>query len=134
MSLQHLAPEALFDSKPFGFTQVVVSQGRRTVHVAGQTAWDRELKLLGGTDLGAQTRAALANLGHALAAAGAGPQHVVRLRTYVAGYRPEHVGVVTGAIAEFFGAHPAPANTLLGVQSLALPDFLVEIEADAVID
>ncbi len=134
MPIQHLAPETLFDSKPFGFTQVVVSQGRRTVHVAGQTAWDRELHLVGGADLGAQARAALANLGLALAAAGAGPQHVVRLRTYVAGYRPEHVAPVTGAIAEFFGAHPAPANTLLGVQSLAVPDFLIEIEADAVID
>ncbi|MFT3976499.1 MAG: RidA family protein [Sphingomonas bacterium] len=77
--------------------------------------------------------AGLANLRAVLAAAGATPADIVRLRTYVVDHTPDKLGVVLPEIGAFYeGATPAP-NTFLGVAALALPDFLVEIEAIAAV-
>ncbi|HWS69518.1 MAG TPA: Rid family hydrolase, partial [Steroidobacteraceae bacterium] len=78
-------------------------------------------------------RQALANLREVLLAAGAGPADIVRLRTYVVNHSPDKLGPVLGEIGAFYaGAVPA-ANTFIGVQTLALPEFLIEIEATAVV-
>jgi enamine deaminase RidA (YjgF/YER057c/UK114 family) len=66
-----------------------------------------------------------------LAEVGATPDNVVRLRTYVVDHSPEKLGVFLPEIGAFYGsATPAP-NTVVGVAALALPDFLIEIEAVA---
>jgi enamine deaminase RidA (YjgF/YER057c/UK114 family) len=127
-------PDTLFASTPFGFSQAVVSQGSKTVHCAGQTAWDKDMNFVGEGDLARQMKQALHNVRCALAAAGAKPQDVVRATTYVVDYGPDKIEIVTGALAEFFGVGHLPASTLVGVQALALPEFMVEIEVTAVID
>ncbi len=134
MSTEALQPEQLFPSAPFGFSQVVVSTGSRHIHCAGQTAWDTEMQLVGGLDLGKQMRKALENVGHALEAAGASPANVVRTIIFVVDYQREHAEVIGQAMAEFFGTDRLPASTLIGVQALAMPEFLVEVQATAVID
>lgn len=131
---KHINPETLFPSQPFGFTQVVTTQGGKLVHVSGQTAWDKEMKIVGPGDLKAQARQALENVRLALAAAGATPADVVRLRAYVVNYKPEDVATITDSWKEFFPAGKYPAATLLGVQALAVPDFLIEVEVTAVVD
>ncbi len=134
MPIQTLQPEQLFPSAPFGFSQVVVSTGSRHIHCAGQTAWDADRQLVGGMDLGKQMQKALENVGHALEAAGASPADVVRIMTFVVDYRPDYAVVLGQAMAEFFGADTLPAATLIGVQALAMPEFLVEVQATAVVD
>ncbi len=79
--------------------------------VAGQVADDAEGHLVGAGDLAAQARVAFANVGRCLAAAGARPDQVARITIYVVGHRPEY--------------------TLLGVQTLAEPGYLIEVEAIA---
>lgn len=134
MPIERLNPPELYDSVGYGFSHATVQTGGRTIHLAGQVAWGKDHDLVGGDDLGAQTRQALANLRAVLAAAGATPSDVVRLRTYIVAHSPEKLGVVLPEIAAFYGdAVPAP-NTLIGVAALALPDFLIEIEATAAID
>ena len=61
------------------------------------------------------------------------PQDVVRLRTYVVNHSPDKLGPVSAEIVAFYGGATPAANTFLGVQALALPDFLIEIEATAVL-
>lgn len=134
MSTEALQPEQLFPSAPFGFSQVVVSTGSRHIHCAGQTAWDKEMQLVGGLDLGKQMRKALENVGHALEAAGASPANVVRTIIFVVDYQRKYAEVIGQAMAEFFGTDHLPASTLIGVQALAMPEFLVEVQATAVID
>jgi len=130
---ERVNPPTLYNSVQFGFSHAVRQKGGDTLHLAGQVAWDREGKLVGAGDLAAQTRQALANLREVLAAAGATPADIVRLRTYVVDHSPDKLGPVLGEIGAFYaGAQPA-ANTFIGVQALALPDFLVEIEATAVV-
>ncbi len=92
------------------------------------------MELVGGMDLGQQMQKALENVGHALEAAGASPANVVRIMTFVVDYRPEYAAVLGQAMAEFFGADNLPAATLVGVQALAMPEFLVEVQATAVVD
>jgi len=124
-------PDTMYDSVSLGFSHAVEQRGGRTIHLAGQVAYDSDRKLVGEGDLVAQARQVLANLNRVLAAAGATPADVVRLRTYVVDHSPEKLGPVIGEIKAFYaGAVPAP-NTFIGVQSLALPQFLIEIEADA---
>ncbi|MDJ0848849.1 MAG: Rid family hydrolase [Myxococcota bacterium] len=81
----------------------------------------------------AQADQALANLGAALAAAGATPADVTSLRIYVVDYRPEQAMALGAPLQRFFGDAPPPAQTLIGVQALGMPGMLVEIEASAVV-
>ena len=86
---------------------------------------------MGAGDVGAQARQALTNLKAALAEAGAGVSDIVCLRTYVVNHNPSLLEPIGRAIGEFYGGLTPAANTLIGVQALALPDFLIEIEATA---
>ncbi|MEQ8779307.1 MAG: RidA family protein [Roseibium album] len=126
-------PDTLYNSVQWGFSHAAVSEPGRLLHLAGQVAWDKDCQLVGGDDLNAQARQCLANLKAVLADQGLGPQHLIRLRTYVVNHTPEKLEPVGMALGEFWGkVTPAP-NTWLGVQSLALPEFLVEIEGTAVL-
>ena len=116
------------------FSQVVVASGARTVYVAGQVSLDAEGKLVGAGDLAAQTTQVMRNIGAALAAAGATYADIVKITTYVVGYKPEHRGVIGKARAAFLSKDTPPASTLVGVAALAGPEWLIEIEAIAVTD
>lgn len=127
-------PAGLYDAVGYGFSHAALQDGGRTLHLAGQVAWDKDCNVIGGDDLAAQTRQALANLKTVLAEVGATPANIVRLRTYVVNHSPDKLGVVLPEVGAFYaGETPAP-NTFIGVAALALPDFLIEIEATAVID
>jgi enamine deaminase RidA (YjgF/YER057c/UK114 family) len=116
-----------------GFTQVAIASGSRTIHTAGQVSVDEHGMLVGGDDLAAQTTRAMHNVGLALAAAGASFADIVKITTYVVNYRPEHRSIIGTARAPFFAGRTPPASTLVGISALALPEWLVEIEAVAVI-
>jgi len=124
----------MYDSVQYGFSHAVAHRGKKTIELAGQVAWDADCNLVGEGDLAAQAKQVFQNLRQVLAVAGAGPADVVRLRTYIVDYTPDMLDVIGSEIAAFYdGAVPA-ANTLIGVQSLALPGFMIEVEAVAVVD
>jgi enamine deaminase RidA (YjgF/YER057c/UK114 family) len=131
---ESLTPDTLFSSTDFGFAQVVTSRQGKFVHCAGQTAWDKDMRIVGEGDLGRQLEQAFKNVRLALAAGGATPDDVVRITIYVVGYQPQQIETIGQAMNSFFDKDKQPASTVVGVQSLALPEFLVEIEVTAVID
>jgi enamine deaminase RidA (YjgF/YER057c/UK114 family) len=119
---------------PPGYSQVVTAGPGRTIYVAGQVALDQQGRLVGDGDFLAQCRQTFANVGRALAAAGADFTHVVKLTSFVTdanaladfrAARDEVLGPALGA--------PPPASTLVQVAQLFRPEFMVEIEAVAVI-
>jgi enamine deaminase RidA (YjgF/YER057c/UK114 family) len=128
---EHPRPEGLLHNA--AFSQVVVAAGTRTVYTAGQVSIDASGALVGAGDLAEQTAQVMRNVGLALAAAGADFSDVVKITTYVVNYKPEHRAIVGKARAPFFKNGTPPASTLVGVSALALPEWLVEIEAIAVI-
>lgn len=89
--------------------------------------------IVGEGDLSAQTEQVFANLGIALAAAGATFADVVKLTTYVVDYTPAARPLVAAIRSRYFPTLP-PASTLVGISALALPGWLIEIEAIAMLD
>ncbi|HXN04976.1 MAG TPA: RidA family protein [Candidatus Acidoferrum sp.] len=131
MGLQRLTPTGLF--KPAAYTQVVVATGRRMVFLAGQVSIDADGKLVAPGDFAGQVKQVFANLRTALEGAGATPADVTKITIYVVDYKPELRLLLGEARSAVFGA-TLPASTLVGVQALAEPGYLIEVEAIAVID
>ena len=131
MTLELINPADL--STPASYSQVAVATGSRHVFVAGQVADDGQGNLVGPGDLAVQARQAFANVGRALAAVGAGPDQVARITIYVVHHRPEYLPAISEARIAVFGDH-RPTDVVLGVEALAHPELLIEVDAIAVAD
>ena len=132
MAHDRISPPDLFDSRPYGFSQVVSATGQRLIFCAGQTAWDRDCGIQGPGDFRTQMTATLANVERALKAAGAGLADVTRLTIFVPNYNTDYLPIIGECLTACFGEN-LPANSVIGVAALALPEFMVEIEATAVV-
>ena len=131
MTLERINPEDL--SRPQTYTRVIVARGSRLVFVAGQVAEDAQGNLVGPGDLAAQARRAFANVGRALAAGGARPDQVTKLTIFVVDFRAHCLPAIEEGRSAVFGDHK-PADTLVGVATLAHPGCLIEVDAIAVTD
>jgi len=134
MSKETVNPAELFDSQQYGFSQIVIASGGRTVYLSGQVAWDAEQQIVGPGDLRVQTRQALENVKTAMAAAGGRLEDVVSMRIYIVEEALGESRHISQALRDYFPAHQAPATTWIGVRALANPEFLIEVEAIGVID
>lgn len=131
MTVEKINPPGL--PVPMGYTQVVASQGSRTVYIAGQVAVDAIGNVVAPGDVVGQASRAFANVRSAVTAAGGSVADIVKVTWYVVGYRPELLPALARARRDIFGDHE-PASTLVGVAALANPQYLVEVEAIAVVD
>jgi enamine deaminase RidA (YjgF/YER057c/UK114 family) len=127
MARQDVNPAALHPAP--GFSHVSAALGSRLVYFAGQLALDREFGIVGGTDLGEQTKAAMRNLETAMREVGVEWDDVVRRTIYT--LHPTEYEVITAAIDEVTGGASHPAQTIVGVTGLAVPGCLIEIECTA---
>jgi 2-iminobutanoate/2-iminopropanoate deaminase len=119
---------------PIGpFSNLAVS-GIGLVAVAGQVALDERGELIGAGDFTAQTEQVLSNIARALSAVALGPQDILQMTSYLvsAEHIPIFYAVRERVFPEMFPGGGYPPNTLLVVQRLVRPEFLVEIEALAV--
>ncbi len=114
---------------PPGVYTHVVKTGS-TVYLAGQTAVDKAGNIVGKSDPQAQARQVYANLAAAIRSVGGSPADIVRTRTYLTD--PRYIPADRAARGEVFGENP-PTGTLLIVAGLANPDYLIEVDADAVL-
>lgn len=131
MALEIVQPAGL-DSPPT-YSHVITATGGKLVFIAGQMSDDPDGNLVAAGDLATQARQVFANLGRALAAAGARPDQVTKITIYVVGHRRENLPVIEAARLTLFGDHK-PTDVLLGVETLAAPGYLIEVDAIAVID
>jgi enamine deaminase RidA (YjgF/YER057c/UK114 family) len=131
MTLQLINPDGL--PTPPTYTHVIVATGSKTVFIAGQEPEDAQGCPASPGNLAAQARQVFANLGRALAAAGARPDQVAKITIYVVHHRPEYLPVIEEVRVGLFGEHK-PADTVVGVETLARPEYLIEVDAVAVID
>ncbi len=101
-----------------------------TIHVSGTTATDENGNLVGGEDAAAQARYAIQKIERAIQTLGGALTDVVRTRVYVSDIA--HWEEVARIHGEFF-SNIRPANTLVEAK-LVGPQYLVEIEAEAVVE
>jgi enamine deaminase RidA (YjgF/YER057c/UK114 family) len=88
--------------------------------------------LVGRGDLAAQAHQVFGNLGRALAAAGAQPWQVCKITIYVVNHKREYLPIIEEARVMLFGDHK-PADVLMGIATLSNPDYLIEVDAIAII-
>jgi len=131
MTLKCINPDGI--AIPQTYSHVIVATGSRMVFVAGQVAEDSQGNLVGPGDMTAQARQVFANIGRALAAAGASPGQVTKLTIFVANYRREHLAMIEEGRVALFGDHK-PTDTLVGVAALTNADYLLEVDALAIIE
>ena len=110
---------------------MVTTQVGRTIYT-GSVAFDRQMQVVGPGDLRTQLRQTLDNIRLALGAANATPADVAHMRVYVVNLQADDRFAILDALKAFYGAGPAGTNTLIGIQGLARPELLVEIEVVAV--
>ncbi len=109
-----------------------VARVGNTLFISGQLAVDADGTLVGIGDVQAQARQIWANLLGILRHYGAGPRAIAKLTTFIT--HPSYRTRVGEARDEVYPAPPYPASTLVVVSALAEPQYLVEIEAVAVLD
>ncbi len=125
-SRELITPSTLHPSP--GFSHIAIAPaGGRIACIAGQVALAPDFSVIGGDDLGEQTKAAMRNLKVALDTIGAGWGDVIRRTIYT--LHPTGYEVMTAAIEEIQGSSEHPAQTIVGVTGLAVPGLLIEIEA-----
>jgi enamine deaminase RidA (YjgF/YER057c/UK114 family) len=125
-------PDGLYDPAPYGYSHAVISTNAGSLaHIAGQGGENSSGEL--AADFEGQVAQAYANLSAALAAAGARPDQVVKINTYVVDYNQSMLSVMTKHVVKTFGDH-LPAQTLVPVPRLAIDGMLFEVDAIAVLD
>jgi len=115
--------------EPTGYSHA--SRVGNTLYIAGQVAKDRDNNLVGRSDIEAQVRQVYANLASILEETGGRLENIVKMTTFLTDLAS--IGSYRKVRNELF-AEPYPPNTLVIVQSLFSPEYLVEIEAIAVLD
>lgn len=130
MSIRHVNPEGLHRSPAFS-QAVVAEHPAKTIYVGGQNGVDVEGQVVGST-VGEQARRAFSNLASILESEGAGLSNIVYWSVSVVQGQPFEEGFA--AFQQMWNpADAPPAITVRVVSGLAHPDFLVEIDAVAVI-
>ncbi len=129
MTLERINPDGL--ARPSGFSHAVRATGTVAVHLAGQTALDRDGRIVGEGIVG-QFEQALGNLLTALRAAGGEPQHLASLTVYIVdvpAYRA-HAREI-GQVWQRLAGREYPAMAGIGVARLWDDEALVEVQGTA---
>lgn len=119
--------------RPSGYSNAVSATGRLIV-TAGLIGWDPRTMMIESDDFATQCAQTFRNIVEVLGAAGAAPEHIVRLTWYITS-RDEYtasLGEVGRAYREIVGRH-FPAMAVVIVAGLVEPRAKVEIEATAVV-
>jgi enamine deaminase RidA (YjgF/YER057c/UK114 family) len=129
--VQYINPDKLHKNP--AFTQMVTVSGPvRTVYIGAQWAVDGSGNLVGKRDIAAQTEQILKNIDACLEAVAAQPEHLIHLSIYVAQGWDMQPAIEAGM--RWWGGRPnPPMNNVMYVAGFYPPDFLISIEAIAIV-
>jgi 2-iminobutanoate/2-iminopropanoate deaminase len=126
---QVTSPKLRQPSGHFSHATMVAARGR-LVFISGMTARRADGTIAGVGDIEAQTRQVCDNVKAAVEQAGGTMDDICRVDVYVRNM--EHFDLIHKVRREYFNA-PAPASTMVEVTKMTSPDYLIEINAIAVI-
>ena len=131
MQRKTIKPQTVFNSLQYGFSQAMeVREGRRIL-LSGQVGVDADERTV-GPGIAEQTATALDNIEKVLAAAEGDLSHVIMLRLYIVESARDQQEPIAAALRERFPDNPPPSSWII-VSGLSLPEWLIEIEAEALI-
>ena len=125
MERRHINPESAPDSEAHGYSHAIVADG--TFYISGQVGMDSE-RNLAGDDITAQTRQAFDNVEAILAEIDRDMSDVVKVKAHIVD--PHERFAEYNEVYRAVFSEPYPCHTVLGVEQLAGPEYLVEIEVD----
>lgn len=129
MAPRAINPDGLFDPTERAYTHARVEGG--TLYMSGQVGRDADGTVAAG-DIRAQARQALDNVGTVLAAVDREYGDVAKVTTYFTDIEA-HLAPYKDVWTAYFD-QPYPAHTAIGVEALANPDLLLEVEAETPLD
>lgn len=131
MLIKSINPPSLWDSSPYLFSQAVrVDLPQSLIFISGQVALATDGSLVGPEDVDAQLNQVFSNLGAAIEGAGGTFDNIAFLTVYLKEIKHHH-NYLRALENQFSGRRPA--ETLVQVAALGLPELLVEIQAVAVL-
>jgi reactive intermediate/imine deaminase len=116
---------------PSGYTHVVEATQGRTVYISGQVPLNRAGEIVGVGDMAGQAEQVFENLRAALAAVGATFAQVVKLTIFAVDIT--QIPAIRAVRDRYINTEQPPASTAVEVRRLVREEFLIEIEAIAVI-
>jgi len=129
MTFQLLIPDTM--PKSVGYSQLAVVRNGKVVFIAGQVALDKSGKVVGKDDFKAQLQQVFENLKAAVEAAGGSFNDIVKLNSYLLDL--SHLPDFREVRDRYINVKNPPASTTIQVPKLFRPEFLIEIEAVAVV-
>lgn len=130
-----MAKEIVLSNKspqPMGpYSQAVTATGARLIFISGQVPEDAQGNLVGKGDIEKQTGQVLKNIKTLVEQAGGTVADIVKITIFMVDVNPDSYDVVARLRSDFFGGD-YPTSTLVEINRLASPDWLIEIEAMAV--
>ena len=128
-NVQYLIPDTM--PRSAGYSQVVMVTGGTLVFIAGQVALDRSGNVVGKDDFRAQAEQVFENLKSAVEAAAGTLQDVIKLTIYF--LDSSHLPQLREVRDKYIHLSRPPASTAVQVSRLFRPEFLIEVEAVAVV-
>jgi enamine deaminase RidA (YjgF/YER057c/UK114 family) len=117
-----------------GYSQVAEIRSGKLIYIAGQVPFDKSGNLVGKEDFLAQAEQVFRNLKAAVEAAGGGLSDVVKLNYFcVEAVDPSLIPQILKVRDQFVDTNNPPVSTFVVVKRLVRPEWLIEIEAVAVV-
>jgi len=121
-------------AKPTGYSHVAEVNGGKIIYIAGQVALDKSGNLVGKDDFRAQAQQVFENLKAAVEATGGDFNSVVKLNYYCAeSVDPAQITVVREVRDKYVNTANPPVSTFVFVKRLVRPEWMIEVEAVAVV-
>ena len=131
MQRKVINPTTVFNSLQYGFSQAMeVPEGRR-IMLSGQVGVDAQERTV-GPGIAEQTATALDNVEKVLTEVGGDLSHVIMLRLYIVESARDQQEPIAEALRQRFAHNPPPSSWII-VSGLSLPEWLIEVEAEAVV-
>lgn len=129
MATRVIQPKTLADPRP-RYSQGILADGGRLLFVAGQTASDKDGKVVGKGDIEAQSEQVFKNIRAVLEEAGGSFANLVMTTTYITDikYREGY-----NKVRQKYYKDHQPTSTLVVVKGLANEDYMIEIAGIAVL-
>ncbi len=116
--------------RPFGYAHAI--QIDNTIYISGQIPLDQEMNVVGKNDIAVQTERVYENLRKVIEEAGGSMSNIVMLNIYCTDL--EAYDKETRQLRKKYFGDYYPAITAVEVKRLYRPDFMIEVEAVAVLD